>query len=361
MIIPLQYNIFVLSFGALQGALLGFFLLRNKKDNPASLFLLLYLLTLLLQVAMKIASKVWLMHHLGFLYLLSYLLPFLYGPLLYLFLKHSTQDKARLSGSLLHFVPFFLAVLLEILDTQPLWANSVVWWSAPIGSIASLGAYHLAALRILSQIGQSEDHPLVAFRTDWLRKLTLRSLFTTVTLTLALLLMFFQYPRYTEIRWLFAAATVFIYWITYSLLTHPELFHSSTGQASTQNKAALPKYSSSTLTPSEIERIMAEIDQLMQQKRPYLDPELTLDDLAELVKTNRHNLSQVLNGHLKKKFPDFLNTYRVEAAKTMLTNQKYEHLKIAAIAYDSGFNSLSTFNAVFKKMTGQKPSEFRGI
>lgn len=361
MITPLQYNIFVLTFGALQAALLGLFLLRKRKNNPALAFLLLYLLTLLIQVVMKIANKIWLMNHGGLFYQFSYLLPFIYGPSLYLFLEQSTKGKPRFPGYLLHYAPFVLAVSVEIMDTnKPLWAYPVVWWGIFLGTIVSLVTYHLLALRLLGHLAPTHN-PGAAVRIEWLNKLTTVSFFTTVTLSVTLFMLFVLHPYYSEIRWMFILATVFIYWITYSLLARPELLHSTSDLAQVQDKAALPKYTNSTLDPSEIERILVEVDQLMQQKCLYLDPELTLDDLAELVKTNRHNLSQALNGHLQKKFSDYLNAYRVEAAKSMLTDPKFEYLKIAAIAYKSGFNSLSNFNAVFKKMTGQKPSEFRNI
>jgi AraC-like DNA-binding protein len=59
-----------------------------------------------------------------------------------------------------------------------------------------------------------------------------------------------------------------------------------------------------------------------------------------------------------KHFSEFINTYRIDFAKKLL---KETYLKIEAIAYDSGFNSLSTFNTVFKKETGFTPSKYRKI
>ncbi|MBP6829030.1 MAG: AraC family transcriptional regulator, partial [Saprospiraceae bacterium] len=85
------------------------------------------------------------------------------------------------------------------------------------------------------------------------------------------------------------------------------------------------------------------------------------DTLAALVGTNRHNLSQAINERLQKNFYDYLNEYRVRAARAHLADPGNDHLKIAAIAYDAGFNSLSTFNDVFKKLTGHTPSAFRSL
>ncbi|MBK8426842.1 MAG: hypothetical protein IPL27_13125 [Lewinellaceae bacterium] len=91
-----QLNIFILAFGALQGVLLSAFMLGRKTYRTAHLFLLLFLLTLLLQVVLKIATKIWVMEHLPVVYMISYELPFLYGPLLFFFVqKHNRQACIR--------------------------------------------------------------------------------------------------------------------------------------------------------------------------------------------------------------------------------------------------------------------------
>jgi AraC-like DNA-binding protein len=86
---------------------------------------------------------------------------------------------------------------------------------------------------------------------------------------------------------------------------------------------------------------------------------LNIDKLSKLISSNRHHLSQVLNQKLGLSFYDYINTYRVNEAKILLTDAARADHKIAAIAYDAGFNSLSAFNDVFKKMTGQTPSQYR--
>ena len=97
----------------------------------------------------------------------------------------------------------------------------------------------------------------------------------------------------------------------------------------------------------------------MAEQKPYLDPELSINDLADLVKCNRHHLSQVLNDELHRSFYDYINRFRVDEARQLLIDPANEGLKIASIAYDAGFNSLSTFNDVFKKIAGVTPSQFR--
>ena len=70
-------------------------------------------------------------------------------------------------------------------------------------------------------------------------------------------------------------------------------------------------------------------------------------------------MAQVVNEQLSQNFLDFVNRYRVDEAKRRLLDPSLKHLSILAIAEDVGFNSKSSFNAVFKKNTNLTPSEYR--
>lgn len=96
----------------------------------------------------------------------------------------------------------------------------------------------------------------------------------------------------------------------------------------------------------------------METRKPYLDSELNLIRLAEMLSVSTHHLSYVINTGFEKNFFQYVNEFRVEQAKKLLkeTNSK---LSILGIAYESGFNSKTSFNTTFKKLTGQTPSEFR--
>ena len=96
----------------------------------------------------------------------------------------------------------------------------------------------------------------------------------------------------------------------------------------------------------------------MDTEKPYRQSNITIQELAELISIPKHHLSQVINDRLGKNFYDFINQYRVAEAQLMLLNPKYRHLTNLAVAEEAGFNSKATFNAVFKKQTGQTPSEY---
>ena len=97
----------------------------------------------------------------------------------------------------------------------------------------------------------------------------------------------------------------------------------------------------------------------MRSEKPYLDPALTLAMLAEKLSMPGKHLSQIINEHFGQNFNDFINSYRIRAAIARLSDAKTREDKLLKIAFESGFNSKSVFNAAFKKNTGFRPSEFR--
>ena len=96
----------------------------------------------------------------------------------------------------------------------------------------------------------------------------------------------------------------------------------------------------------------------MITERPYLDPDLSLADLARRLKIPPVLLSQVVNAGVGKNFNDFVNQYRVEEFKQQAQNPANAHLSLLGIALDCGFNSKATFNRAFRKFTGTSPGEF---
>lgn len=121
------------------------------------------------------------------------------------------------------------------------------------------------------------------------------------------------------------------------------------------------KYEKSTLTDGKAAAVLTDLRRRMETQKPYLNPELTLQDLADNLGISTHHLSQVLNSAVGQSFYDFINAARIEAVKTLLLNPRKQNLTIIAIAYECGFNSKAAFQTAFKKHTGQTPSEFRKL
>ena len=99
------------------------------------------------------------------------------------------------------------------------------------------------------------------------------------------------------------------------------------------------------------------LQRLMAEEQPWLEPELTLTELAQRLRTNTSLLSHVINTGCGQNFNDFVNSYRVAEAERKLQDPRFAHYSLVGIALEAGFNSKSTFNRVFKKLTGRTPGE----
>ena len=111
------------------------------------------------------------------------------------------------------------------------------------------------------------------------------------------------------------------------------------------------------INPELIASDILEIEKIMETEKPYLRPDLTLPGLSEMLSIPRTRLSIILNEYIKQKFYDFLSTYRIKEAKRLMNSNSHNG-NILQIAYDSGFNSKSTFYTAFKKITGMTPTEY---
>ena len=117
------------------------------------------------------------------------------------------------------------------------------------------------------------------------------------------------------------------------------------------------KYLKSGISQTRMEILHERVMKALQQDKLYLDNELTLASLAENISCSAHHLSQVINTLESRSFNEVLNCLRVEEAKEQLVN--FPNKTVTDIALDSGFNSKSSFYALFKKATGQTPGAFK--
>jgi len=373
----LQVNIFLLLFGGLQGVMLALFLIYKKLYNTAYVYLLLYLGTILLQLTLKVMNKLWLMDHWPVLYNMSHYLPLLYGPLVYLFVKHLLQTRSLSLKESAHFVPYVFLYLITLAGLHNNLPPGIEFIFNPHTRftllVASVVIYHIMAFRLWSQHRQNLDQCFpgnVIIQLNWIKQFIIVSAVVGIIVAAALYLLYINYPHGHQYRYGFVALSIYIYWFSYLALTRPSVFSVVKGfsreqpennQAVPRLKACLPniKYANSCLTEEQVQQICDSLDNQMKEKKLYLQPDLTITQLANEMNCSKHHLSQVLNELLQKSYYDYINCLRIEEAMHLLIEPQYQQYKIASIAYDAGFNSLSTFNDVFKKHTGKTPSDYR--
>ncbi len=150
---------------------------------------------------------------------------------------------------------------------------------------------------------------------------------------------------------------LFFCWIIYNGLQSPELFRDDEDipisvKDILQEEKQNPANSDSEL---KIEKVRS----FMLDNEAFLDPTLSLHSLSRKTNIPSRELSLLINHQLNKHFFDYVNEFRIERAKVLLTNPEKKELTVLEILYDVGFNSKSSFNTAFKKQCGLTPTQYR--
>ncbi|PIF62260.1 AraC family transcriptional regulator [Flavobacterium sp. 11] len=176
--------------------------------------------------------------------------------------------------------------------------------------------------------------------------------------------------RYSDYRQMFlwlnvvvgSVALFITCWLVMKALNHPELFRGINSKLQL-TKDILPeveeKTASKNVQDDAISSQISILKQYMAQKEPFLDPSLTIQELANQIDIPVRDLSVLINHHMDQHFFDFVNEYRIQKAMGILKDQSRSQLTVLEILYEVGFNSKSSFNTSFKKHTNLTPTAYR--
>ncbi len=155
----------------------------------------------------------------------------------------------------------------------------------------------------------------------------------------------------------------FVLVIGYKLLTQRAVFletaqeNRELGQLVMQADAGGAE-TTSRLNDAELGRYRRKLDALLAEEELFADPQINLARLAERVGLSLNDLSFLINREYGMNFYALINGHRIEKVKRLLADGNHRHLTILGIAYEAGFTSKSTFNEVFKKVTGMTPTAY---
>ncbi len=296
---------------------------------------------------------------------------YLYGPLLYFYVQGVVYyDFKYKLLHLLHLVPYsvhfaYLLYVVFILDTneQNQLIESTQAYNYPLYSYLLIGAIFVYLFAYLwfsyrtilayQSIIKNKFSTLTGISLNWLRFIINSFAFVTLFAMIHNVL-----PALGSTSLNIASLIVLVGFIFFFInrvvikaLNQPEVF---SGIALKESE----KYSDANLSQEEINDHSERLVAAMENERLFLNPDLTIKLLADHVSTNTKVISQVINQSFNKKFYDFINSYRCIEVKNLLMNSD-DKMTILEAMYQSGFNSKSSFNKEFKKLTGQTPTEFK--
>jgi AraC-like DNA-binding protein len=360
--------------GAAQGVLLGLALLSANAANKTAnriLAALIFSISIIVSGAVLLTSYyVFYFPHLSRVH---HPVVFLAGPLLFLYIEMLTSQKNRLEKKdLLHFLPFLFcfiyllpyylqssAAKLQVLGAEYLAESFGTWYYIRSAIFITQFLVYLVLI-VLSIVKYSRRTRAQNLASD--RAVLFEIRFFVIASTLLWLGAIVRYALdsggSTNLL-VPLGASVMVYAMGYLKMRRPAMDPAGSGETEESDTVAARKYEKSMLTPARSERYLNKLLQLMETERPYTDGDLTIQKLAQQLAIPLPHLSQTINERLGKSFPDFINSYRVAEAKKKLLDPALKHLSVLGIAEEVGFNSKSSFNAVFKKHTDMTPSEFR--
>jgi len=338
-------------------AFFQFILLLNKKGKS--------LPDKILAIWMLLIGIHFISHWITFLNLGYLALPFplLYGPFLYLYTSYSLNNISHFKiKHLLHFIPtligqLYICALLIINDfhhPNPFIKYFMV--ALLIAFVVSILVYSYFSLKnimiyqkLIAENFSNDD----SINLTWLKSIIWGllimfgiGLFSTL---------FYKYTMVLPEHFFFFTLVSFISAFGYYGIRHQNIFIDNVIiEVNNDNKSE--SYKKSGLKESYAISKHQELQSLMEQEKPYLEPKLTLSKLAKLLDISPNHLSQIINQFENQNFNDFVNKYRIrEFIKRATSNNQFSLL---GNAFESGFNSKSTFNSVFKKQKGVTPSQY---
>ena len=173
-------------------------------------------------------------------------------------------------------------------------------------------------------------------------------------------LVFFEMPLNAFMNGL---VLLIIFFIAYHSLKQKEIFPVDDQERadimSISDTKSMDASRAKILSEEKLVELKALLNDLMISKEPYLDSELSLSNRARQLMMTTHQLSYVINAGYDENFYGFINKFRVEKAKRLLLDNEANKFSMLGIAFESGFNSKTSFNTAFKKITGKTPSEFK--
>lgn len=350
----------IFSIGIAQGLflLVAILLLKDRRRITiiSLVCIILCFLSLILTEQLKLVFSI---EEVITIFRLGETIPLLIGPLFFIYFRSIINIEAFSKRILLHFVPFvsfFFVFLPFYLQTD----------SNKLEYLRTVDQNGMMISTILFSIFKAL-HTLVYLLYCWwyvkrhskpkevvTKKLSLRIIGIQLAAVVLIYLIVIMENFIVSLESDQIASGLFT--LSFMLFGLLIILDSNTLIPPDRSKLKLNKYKESSLKPKDKEMILTRLEEILANEKPYLNPDLNMQDLAVRLNLSVNALSQVINEKLDKNFHQLINEYRVSEVK----NNIHDHSKtLLGVALDSGFKSKSAFNRIFKELTGLTPSKYK--
>ena len=343
--------------------ILSSFFFVNKRGFPLeNKILAILLLVFNLQIFYSFATSTF-----AFQYFLDWHKPlflvrqtsFLIGPLLYFYVNYFLKRMDIFNfRNTIHFLPFIGSVIfllifysgidrfiiwesiIDLKDTTLILAHNLIYI---VLSLLSMKSTTISFSRFYKSILISSHHKwlhilLVGFIVIWIVNLNSFAIFMIVKRP--------GWCAYTASIY-GLTAFIFINTIMFFLLLKPDVHY------------IIAKYKNNKLEATDKQEYLQRLNSYMETRKPFLNPDITLESLASEISISSRILSQIINETYKKNFKSYILEYRIKESMKLLADSEHRKLTVLEILYQVGFNSKSSFNNQFKLFTNLTPLEYR--
>jgi AraC-like DNA-binding protein len=410
MLPEIKLNIFnlIMLLGAFQGFLLsGLLYLKNHRDRHANRFLIVLLLTFSIHLLHQVGFDTGFFNQLPFLHVIPYSYLYVIGPAVYLYARALLNPTYTFTPQkALHFLPSLymlplLALYYSVLKVGP--KAYKMYFFTTIQVIENYIApvlmlvYLVATYRMLYRyrrvfVAKQAELPM---QLRWLLHVV-----STLIVGMVVWKMYFLYHEHvrgeslalTDYYPLYFMLAILIYWLGFNgflqsvpmqaiwkivvapvasqqqLVTlavahvdEPETKSTEDKLVQFQKMPPSDGLSRVGLSEEQADKVLVHLDEQMHTMRYYRQQNLTLESFGRQIGIAPRIISAVINTKRQQNFSDFINSYRIEDVIRRLKNKEHAHLTLIGIAFESGFNSKTSFNRAFKEVTGKTPKDYKSL
>jgi len=282
---------------------------------------------------------------------LYYVVEFLLNPTYQL----KKKDYWFLAPLLLQLILNFLFFFIYLIFPNWLEDRNIYFWYVQLREVVSIGYSLVVIILVLKRLRnyqkqiKNSSTPITSVSIKWVRNSIMVLFVLCILWIIGQVEFFYTGENVLSFHPTWILMCLLVFWLGYFMILRRDIFEVPSLKEVTKTTTLSDK------TDEHFKRVL----QLMEVEKLYRDPALNMDILAQKSELSNGYLSQIINQKEGKNFYDFVNTYRVEEVKQHLVDTQYDHYSILGIGLEAGFQSKSTFNAVFKKMTGMTPTQYK--
>ena len=351
-------------FAFFQGLLLlVIFAVSAGKRRRVNVYLLILILTLMLGLVAKIGqfSLDWQRQIKG----VSEFSILFFGPTVYLFVRSTLSEKRFSKYDLWHYLPgvvyslvvafYYILppyeVILERVESGALYR--VVRILVGIGLAVNITYFVLSTLKYRELKQTLEAEVSYDLNINFVQNFLI-AIGSCLLVWLTFYLLSFGDNNQIEIiarAFIWLAIALIVLFIAYYQMMAPAVFQ-------VENISREVKYAQSKFSQADLDQLKLKLEEIMEQKKPYLNSKLLKSELADLMDINAPDLSRLLNERIGMSFFEYINYYRIHEFIRLAKTSVIEQKTLLGLAQEAGFNSKSTFNKSFKQIMGCPPSEY---